>query len=185
MKAANDDVKWQYLEEDTSDLLCSKSQGTGVMLSVFINEPPGGPLYDGKNIAAAESLEYGKGNHWNSVRMNKQLRKVIAMRLTVFAWARVIWRFDHSSNHTAMADDALNASKMNVTSGSKQPKMRATVVLDEASPLYGQRQAMVFETGPLKGQAKGLKQVLAERWPREKLDRKSAWRRGSLETRTS
>jgi hypothetical protein len=86
---ANDDVKWQYVEEGTSGLLRSKSQGTGVMLSVFINEPQGGPLYDGKNIAA-ESLEYGKGNYWNSNRMNKQLRKVIAMRLTVFAWARVI-----------------------------------------------------------------------------------------------
>jgi len=178
---ANDDVKWQYVEEGTSGLLRSKAQGTGVMLSVFINEPQGGPLYDGKNIAA-ESLEYGKGNYWNSIRMNKQLRKVIAMRLTVFAWARVIWRFDHSSNHTAMADDALNASKMNVTPGGKQPKMRATVVLDEASPLYGQRQAMVFETGPLKGQAKGLKQVLghAKNWTG-----KNAWRRGSLETRTS
>ena len=39
----------------------------------------------------------------------------------------VIWVFDQSSCHKAMAEDALDASKMNVKPGGQQPKMRNTV----------------------------------------------------------
>ena len=40
---------------------------------------------------------------------------------------RHVWVFDHSSCHAAMADDALDANKMNVNPGGKQRKMRETV----------------------------------------------------------
>ena len=40
---------------------------------------------------------------------------------------KLYWVFDHSSCHAAMADDALNASKMNKKPGGKQPRMRDTV----------------------------------------------------------
>ena len=40
---------------------------------------------------------------------------------------RHVWIFDHSSCHAAMADDALDAAKMNVNLGGKQRKMRDTV----------------------------------------------------------
>ena len=39
-------------------------------------------------------------------------------------WSHV-WVFDHSSCHAAMADDALDVSKMNVKPGGKQRIMRA------------------------------------------------------------
>ena len=39
---------------------------------------------------------------------------------------KLVWIFDHSSCHTAMAEDALDASKMNVNPGGKQPVMQDT-----------------------------------------------------------
>ena len=38
-----------------------------------------------------------------------------------------MWVFDHSSCHSAMSDDALDASKMNINPGGKQRVMRDTV----------------------------------------------------------
>ena len=52
-----------------------------------------------------------------------------------------------------MADDALDATKMNVNPGGKQPLMRETV-------WAGQPQTMFFSLGV----AKGMKKVLQERW---------------------
>ena len=40
---------------------------------------------------------------------------------------KLVWVFDHSSCHTAMAEDALDASKMNVNPGGKQPIMHDTI----------------------------------------------------------
>ena len=40
---------------------------------------------------------------------------------------RHVWVFDHSSCHAAMADDALDVTKMNVKPGGKQRIMRDTV----------------------------------------------------------
>ena len=57
-----------------------------------------------------------------------------------------IWCFDHSCNHTAFAEDALIASKMNKGPGGKQPKMRDTV-------WNGQPQIMTLPDGRPKGAA--------------------------------
>jgi len=153
--SANDSVSWQYVEDGKTGLLRSKSQGAGLMVSAFITEVHGGVMFAGGKIAA-ETLEYGKGNWWNSVKMIKQLTDVVDIRKNLFPWARAcIWRFDHSSNHTAKAADALDAWKMNVGPGGKQPKMRSSMVLEQGSPLFGKVQSMIFEDGPLCGQAKG------------------------------
>ena len=93
--------------------------------------------------------------------MLKQLKYVIELRKKEFPWARVIWRFDHSSNHTKMAANALNAARMNVGPGGKQPKMRESII--PAGMNAGKRQTMIFEDGPLQGQSKGLANVLSER----------------------
>ena len=60
--------------------------------------------------------------------------------------------FDQSSCHKAMADDRLDASRMNVNPGGKQPLMRDTV-------WAGRPQSMVFALGV----AKGMRKVLKER----------------------
>ena len=65
-----------------------------------------------------------------------------------------------------MAADALVATKMNLGSGGVQPKMRDGWYINE----YGERcvQSMIFsDNHQLKGQPKGIKQILKERnlWP--------------------
>ena len=59
--------------------------------------------------------------------------------------------FDQSSGHTAYADDALNAHRMNVADGGKQPKRRDT-------SWNGRPQLMINELG----EPKGLRTVLEE-----------------------
>ena len=68
---------------------------------------------------------------------------------------------DNSPIHGFMAEDSLNASKMNKGSGGKQPKMRDTEYMKDGELV---RQTMVFSSGPLEGEAKGLKIVLTERY---------------------
>ena len=62
-----------------------------------------------------------------------------------------VWVFDQSSCHTAMADDALDASKMNVKPGGKQPVMRDTVNAENVQ--------MSFNLGV----PKGMKAIVEER----------------------
>ena len=143
-------------------------------------------MQDSEDVATA-MLEYGNGVWWNSARMIKDLRRVIVLRKRKFPWARVIWRFDHSSNHTAKAVDALNVHAMNLGPGGSKPAMRDTTVVDEGSFLKGKLQKMVWVDGDrfyakggvdgggcdptgtavpstLWGKPKGLVRVLRERW---------------------
>lgn len=75
--------------------------------------------------------------------------------------------FDQSSAHNAFAADALNARKMNVSSGGKQPCMHNTVIPhDNPLPhLQGKIQTMVFDsshpTNP--GEPKGMEVIIKER----------------------
>lgn len=75
--------------------------------------------------------------------------------------------FDQSSAHNAYANDALNARKMNVGSGGKQPRMHDTVIPTEnPSPeLRGQPQSMVFDSAHAEypNSPKGMEVVLKER----------------------
>lgn len=65
---------------------------------------------------------------------------------------KVVWVFDQSSCHKVMVADVLDASKMNVNPGGKQPKMHDTV-------WAGKPQKMSFNLEV----PKGMKQVLKER----------------------
>lgn len=69
---------------------------------------------------------------------------------------RHAWVFNHSSCHAAIADDELDASKMNVGPGGKQRIMRDTVWNGRKCELY------FMERGGRKV-VKGLKMVLEER----------------------
>ena len=80
-----------------------------------------------------------------------------------------VFCFDQSTNHNAMAEDALIAMKMNLSSGGGQPKMHNGWYTNEHRERY--IQTMVFpnnhSVAKLRGQPKGIKQVLGERnlWP--------------------
>ena len=74
--------------------------------------------------------------------------------------AIAVFAFDNSTNHGAMADNALCAQHMNLNSGERQPVMKNTVFGPENT-----LQSMVFPSNHPKylNQPKGIKQVLIER----------------------
>ena len=81
-----------------------------------------------------------------------------------------VFCFDQSTNHNAMAADALIATRMNLSSGGAQPKMRDGWYIDK----NGEKciQSMVFpDNHKLRGKPKGIKQVLIEHnlWPKKSI----------------
>jgi hypothetical protein len=128
---------------------------------MIISEIQGGVLTLPNHRRACKILEYGKGEWWNSDKMLAHLDQAIDIAEELFPWARLIFRFDHSSNHTARGPDALNANNMNVGSGGKQNIMRDTEWVDKYNVAH--QQSMVYTKGKLRGQPKGLRKVLTER----------------------
>ena len=77
-----------------------------------------------------------------------------------------VFCFDQSTNHNAMAADALIVTRMNLSPRGAQPKMRNGWYINENREKLVH--SMVFpDNHKLKGKPKGIKQVLTERnlWP--------------------
>src|SRR6185437_14178372 len=80
-----------------------------------------------------------------------------------------VFCFDQSTNHNAMAADALVVTKMNLGPGGVQPKMRDGWYIYK----YGEKrsQSMIFpndcQINKLRGKPKGIRKILEERdlWP--------------------
>jgi len=169
-------------------MIRKKGDGPGVMLSGFICETAGWlqitpeqrerinkrraeaglcPLpadYD----SSCEYFEYGKNRDgwWDSDKMIKQTDFVISIFEELYPGYQAVFLFDWSSGHAKYADDALNANRMNVGIGGKQPKMHDTWWKDAGGDNH--TQTMVFKENETPfaacvGQAKGMKQVLQER----------------------
>ena len=108
--------------------------------------------------------EYGKDNYWTGDKMVDHAVKEVALIFPyAFPGCQALFAFDNASSHCCFAEDALIASKMNLSPGGKQPLMRNTI-----NSLQQHPQTMVFPDHPdvperLRGKAKGLEQVLRER----------------------
>ena len=164
---SNEDQRYSWLQED-QHVIKPKSRGSGRMVSDFIDEFTGylrlseseyekaKISYPDITIEAREIIEYGENRdgYWTSEKFLNQVKKAVKIAEVLYPSDSftLLWLFDQSSNHTAMAPDALMAHKMNVSSGGSQPKMRNTI-------FDGRIQQMVTEDGI----AKGLKMVLEER----------------------
>ena len=165
---ANDD---QLKFWGTKDMifLRPKSKGAGIMVSDFIDEHNGylrltddeyeraKASHPGIKRQARSFLEYGenKEGYWTSEKFMAQIKVAVTIAEVKYPREegfRIVWIFDHSSCHGAYAEDALNAYKMNVKPGGKQPAMRNTI-------WRGKGYSMVFNLGV----PKGLLQVLKER----------------------
>ena len=114
-------------------------------------------------IEARKYLRPGKNEEgwWTAAHLLDQVSNfAIPIFETVHPNAVAVFAFDNSTNHGAMAKDALNVAKMNVGPGGKQAVMRSTV--------YGPNknfQSMVFPSNHsiYPNQAKGMEVVLRER----------------------
>lgn len=136
----NDDQPTLWATKETS-VMRPKSKGAGIMVSDFICEHDGFLCFTAGEYEAAkvsdptirlqarQFLEYGESRegYWTSEKFMKQIE--VAVRIAEIKYPKSqgwkhVWVFDHSSCHAAMADDALDVSKMNVNPGGKQRKMR-------------------------------------------------------------
>ena len=161
---SNDDQGWMWGEEGKT-ILKPKGQGRGIMVSDFIDKhngylaltdaeyEQGKQTYPDLQQQARMLLKYGAEfeGYWNSDKFLEQVEAAIKIAKASDQF-NVLWFFDHSSGHTAFAEDALNASRMNVKPGGKQPIMHDTVY-------NGKSQKMVLRDGT----PKGMKLVLQER----------------------
>ena len=164
---SNDDQGWMWGEKGKT-ILKPKGQGRGIMVSDFIDEhngylaltdaeyEQGKQTYPDLQQQARKLLKYGAEfeGYWNNDKFLEQVEAAIKIAKVKYASDQfnVLWFFDHSSGHTAFAEDALNASHMNVKPGGKQPVMHDTVY-------NGKSQKMVLRDGT----PKGMKLVLQER----------------------
>lgn len=165
---ANDDQPTLWAEKGTS-IMRPKSKGSGIMLSDFIEERNGYLCLTDEEYERAKAvdktakkyarrfLEYGESRegYWTSDKFMDQIKE--AVKLVDFKYPksegwRIVWVFDHSSCHAAMADDSLDVAHMNVKPGGKQRIMRD-------GWWGGKPQKMNFATGV----PKGMKVVLQER----------------------
>jgi len=98
--------------------------------------------------------------------VNQVVERAIPIFEARFPGCQALFAFDNASSHATFSPDALIAKYMNLSPGGKQPKMRRTYFGDERF-----QQDMIFPLDyhipKLRGQPKGLKQVLTERglWP--------------------
>ncbi|CAB4388705.1 unnamed protein product [Rhizophagus irregularis] len=105
--------------------------------------------------------------YWKSKHMLDQLvHQAIPIFEILHPGCVGVFCFDQSTNHNAMAADALIVVRMNLSPGGTQPKMRDGWYINE----NGEKlvHSMVFpDNHKLKEKPKGIKQVLTERniWP--------------------
>ena len=99
-------------------------------------------------------LEYGesKEGYWTSEKFLVQLKEAVKIAEAKEDGWRIVWIFDHSCCHSAMPDDTLDVSKMNVNPGGKQRVMRG-------GWWGGKSQKMNYSLGT----PKGMRTILKER----------------------
>jgi len=136
--------------KDGEQILRKKGQGKSLMISGFMCPCHG--------VVSLKSLEIGKNSegYWTSAHMVNHLKEAITAFQSIHPGSQGLFMFDQSSNHAALAEDALRASTMNSGSGGKQPKMRAGWFMKDGQKIV---QQMQDETGI----PKGAKAVLIER----------------------
>ena len=164
---ANEGPSWQWAEEGKLAIR-PKSIGRGIMVSDFITEHDGFLALTDEEHECAKAkypaipqsarvlFKYGAQSegYWNCEKFLIQVEN--AAQIAEIKYPKeeytVTFILDQSSGHTAYPEDALNAHRMNVSDGGKQPKRRDTI-------WNGQVQSMVNASG----EPKGLKTVLEER----------------------
>ena len=165
--STNEGQHWMWASEDMA-VLKPKTRGSGIMVSDYIDQHNGFLRLGDEEYRNAKAgdpsfpkearalLEYGaeREGYWTSEKFIANVAD--AVRIAEFKYPphthSICWLFDQSSCHRAFAEDALNAKRMNLRPGGKQPKMHDT-------SWGGKPQKLCFDDGV----PKGMKQVLEER----------------------
>lgn len=160
---------------DEENVLRPKHIGRSIMVSDFLC-PCHGPL----RLTEEEMQQHPQIQHqearvlrsvqvdgyWKSEHMVDQLyNRAIPIFEVLHPGCIGVFCFDQSTNHNAMAEDALAVSKMNLSPGGQQPQMRNGWFITTTGQMITQQ--MVFDENypdaTLRGKPKGIKQILLER----------------------
>lgn len=148
--------------------LRKKGLGLGVHVSDFLTETIG-PLKDEQEEACVTMiLGANRDGFWDSRKLLEQVIRAINIFERTHPGNVGIFAFDNATSHTAFAEDALVASKMNLSPGGSVPKMRDTtwsgghqsMVIEEDYFVYNKKTKSNVN---LRGQPKGIQWVLSER----------------------
>ncbi|CAG8802706.1 7422_t:CDS:2, partial [Cetraspora pellucida] len=167
------------LEKKNEDLLCSKHPVRSIMVSAFLCLCHGLLQLSDKQMIANSHIKYKEifvlrstqlDGYWKSEHMLKQLEEhAIPIFEVLHPGCIGVFCFDQSTNHNAMAENALVATKINLGSRGLQPKMCNGWYFDEDGEK--QIQSMLFPDNyhivKYREQPKGIKQVLTKHglWP--------------------
>ena len=124
--------------------------GQALMVSDFVEEVGGFLQY--REEKARLLLEHQTDGYFANNMLIDQVRRAIPIFEKKYPVAQGLFIFDHAPSHMKRPDDALNAERMNVKDGGKQPFMMDTT-------WQGHVQRMVTDAGV----QKGMKTVLEER----------------------
>lgn len=181
--SSNDAPSYGWLKDGHVPLR-PKGRGKGIMVSAFLT--PGGilavpesisdgdilarhpnwPRNDDKSLVreAVKYFEYGKDHYWSHSDLLNHTVEAINIFKLVFPKFKGLFGFDNATSHRSFSDDALVASRMSLTPGGRQPKMR------DGWYMRGNKrrpQRMIFgalhQDERLRNQPKGIFQVLQER----------------------
>ena len=146
---ANSDQSY-FWGDDHTNVLRQKSLGASIMVSDFIDEVAGYVRCD--EDQARLLIETHRDGYFTNDHLMAQVAKTIDIFERIHPDAIGLFLFDNAPSHRKVADDALNADRMNVGPGGKQPKMRDAW-------WGGEVQKMVNEDGI----PKGMRHILEER----------------------
>ena len=139
-----------YWTDGSRQILKQKSLGQAIMVSDFLDEVGGFLKY--KKERARLLLEHQTEGYFNNEMLISQVVKSIDIFEKKYPMAQGLFIFDNAPSHMKRPEDALNAERMNVKDGGKQPFMMDTV-------WNGKVQKMVTDQGI----QKGMRTVLDER----------------------
>ena len=146
---ANADQSYHW-SDGQFQVLKQKSLGQAVMISDFIDEVSGF-LREGKDMARV-ALEHQTEGYFTNPMFLNQVSTAIDIFERKHPQSQGCFLFDNAPSHKKVAADALNADKLNVRPGGKQPCLRDTM-------WDGRVQKMQLPDG----RPKGMKLILEER----------------------
>ena len=190
----SNDVQARHWDDGHMNFPPAKSQGRTVMTSDFV-DPIGGfvqysdevwsGMIDSEDVQnqimangggwkgecrarrAGKILDVRVDGYYDSTSCTPDFVKAVKISKANYPLLTPVINTDWSPIHGSYGSDALNAAKMNVGIGGKQPIMKDGYFTNAEGIKVSQ--SMVFKEGPHRGKAKGLKQVCIERFGAESI----------------
>ena len=91
---------WSDPNHKGSNRFKKKSEGAAIMVSMFICSMTGAPLFWGGE-SSFHTFQSGGDVWWTGEKMQAETERVVALYHSAYPWARFVFIFDFSSNHSA------------------------------------------------------------------------------------